>query len=102
MIPLIGDEISIDDTKYPDNADNTTEEIEQNKNTVMPAYRSIRTKRKMGWNIYVLSDYITKTSNNKNQKYSITIQKSRSFTCMKEYVIDVKSDFNIFQWYCMY
>ena len=48
MIPLIGDEISIDDTKYPDNADNTTEEIEQNKNTVMPAYRSIRTKRKMG------------------------------------------------------
>ena len=44
--PSIDDNVTIDDTKYSENAENTREELEKNSNTVTPVYNSIRTKRK--------------------------------------------------------
>ena len=89
---FLGSDITIGNMKYPDNAEGTTEETEQNYNTVTPAYKSSRTKIKMGVNMNVISDYLEKLPKKNKTKPARENATYQNFTCMEKYVNDVKAD----------
>ena len=80
---FLGSDITIGNMKYPDNAEGTTEETEQNYNTVTPAYKSSSTKIKMCGNINVMSDYFIKPPKKKKTKLSHENTTEQKFTCME-------------------